>query len=308
MTVTAQSLFQTYFSPLYPIDCRDLERVRSLDVNPARNPSLVRNLDEAADVFVKLAAPTLGLAPEELRLDGSDASVHRLSAALSPITRDRLMTSGAAGTPDSSLFQIVVHGAAYVGACVVRRGGEWIVRRPLWESSVALKSRAGEATLSIFLWWLRSLEDDASTTLADRYRTYVEVPCADVEDLPVIACRDLPPLARPTYSALHRYLRAHLPELHDVGDAFPSAERWDEWRLGRLEFLLVGEGRMLVAYGASMHGLHALWFTRAGFEKSAFWPCDAFPAPLVRRTDDMLEIVLSKDGKTQRFQVLWWGP
>src|SRR5207248_410962 len=89
------------------------------------------------------------------------------------------------------LFNVVVHGAAYVGSCIVaKHGARWAVRRPLWESQVHLTSRMGEADLAVFHWWLKSLADDAftrGTTLADRYRAHVENPCARPEDLPVIA-------------------------------------------------------------------------------------------------------------------------
>jgi hypothetical protein len=48
--------------------------------------------------------------------------------------------------------------------------------------------------------------------------------------------------------------------------------------------------------------------TAAGFEKSAFWPADAFPEAMLRAKEDKLEVLLSKDGKPQAFELLWWGP
>ncbi len=154
-----EELFARYFLPLYPPDSRaDLARARATDANPGRNAALFAHLDEAADRFVANAPVLFGV---DLALDRSDASVHRLSAALTLERRDRWAAQGAAGTPDSALFNVVVHGAAYVGACVVaRHGGVWSVRRPLWESLVRLKSHAGEADLAIFHWWLKSLADD----------------------------------------------------------------------------------------------------------------------------------------------------
>ncbi len=156
---TAEAIFATYLLPLYPADARDLEKVRATDANPANNPSVLAHLDDAAEVFVRMHARVLG---KDLALDFSDASVHRLSAALTRDVRDALVKSGEAGTPESALFNVIVHGAAYVGACVVRaHGGAWLVRRPLWESRVRLSSHAGEAELAVLSWWLRALADDA---------------------------------------------------------------------------------------------------------------------------------------------------
>ncbi len=323
MSLSVDARFRGHFLPLYPLDAQqDLARARAEDVNPAKNPATFAQLDDAAAVFAKMAPATLGLTDDALRLDFSDASLHRLSAQLSTERTLRLASRGAQGTADNVLFNFVVHGAAYVGACVVRNhGGEWSVRRPLWESVVRLRSRAGEADLPIFHWWLKSLAspegDLPHTTLADRYRAYVEVPCATPESLPILAPPDraLPKLSKGIrYDVLYKYLKAHLPELRDVGEAFPSPERFAAYEFEQLSFSLVGGGRMLVIHGHSKQGLHAFWLTKEGFEKSAFWPCDAFPAPLLRvkpKTDseeEKLEIVLSQDGTARAFELLWWGP
>jgi hypothetical protein len=318
MSVTPETLFREWFLPLYPEDTKsDLGRARSMDANPAQNPTVLAHLDDAAAVFASNAAVALGLPGEQLDLDYSDASVHRLSKALTRAQRDRLMALGPAGTADNALFNLVVHGASYVGACIVRsHGGKWAVRRPLWESLVTLESHLGTGELPIFHWWLKSLADDAQTTLADRYRTHVEVPRAKPEDLPVLVADDrkLPRLKRPRYDALYKYLRAHLPELRDVGEDFPSPERFEELRFEHLSFTLVGGGRMVVLHGPNEHGLHAFWMGKAGFEKSAFWPCDKFPEPIFRRASgsdplsDKLEVILSQNGAVQSFELLWWGP
>jgi hypothetical protein len=304
--VTPESLFRDVFLPLYPEDAkRDLGLARSVDANPGKNPALYAQLYDAARVFVAMAPSALGRDPE---LDFSDASIHRLSAALD---RDKLLAVGAIGTSDNLLFNFVVHAAAYLGACIVmNHGGVWSVRRPLWESVVELRSRAGEATLPIFHWFLKALADDAPATLADRYRTHVEVPCARPEDLPIIAPPDraLPRLTQVRYDLFYKYLKAHLPELRDVGEAFPSPERFADLGFAYLTFTLVGGGRMLVVAGPTKHGLHAFWLTKEGFEKSAFWPADAFPAPLLRAKDDKIEVVLSRDQKPLVFELLWWGP
>ncbi|MDB4938100.1 MAG: hypothetical protein JWP87_5072 [Labilithrix sp.] len=313
MTVTAESLFRELFLPLYPEDTRsDLGRARSMDANPANNPTVLAHLDDAAAVFAANAPLTLGMSSEALNLDYSDASVHRLSAALTTAQRDRLMAMGAHGTADNALFNLVVHGASYVGACIVRsHGGRWAVRRPLWESLVYLESHLGQGELPVFHWWLKSLADGAEITLADRYRTHVEVPRSRPEDLPILVAEDrkLPRLKRPRYDAFYKYLRAHLTELRDVGEDFPSPERFEELRFEQLSFLRVGGGRMVLVWGHNDHGLHAFWLGKTGFEKSAFWPCDKFPEPIIRPSgDDKLEVIFSHDGQLRSFELLWWGP
>ena len=293
---TADSLFRDHFARLYPPG--DRERALSEDANPAKNPAIYAQLDEIAQVFAQNAPVALGL-----DLDFSDASVHRLSKALLE-RRDRLLENG-------ELANVVIHGAAYVGACVVKNhGGEWLVRRPLWESLVRLSSDAGIGDLTIFHWLLKSLADEAPATLADRYRANVEVPRGKPEDLPIIAPPDrrLPKLAKPRYSSFYQYLKAHIPEVRDVGEDFPSAERFEELGLTSLSFTLVGGGRMLVVAGPSKAGLHAFWLTAQGFVKSAFWPCDSFPEPILRAKDDKIEVVLSMDTAMQSFELLWWGP
>jgi hypothetical protein len=315
--VDAEQLFVRWFLPVYPPDARtgaDLARARSVDANPGRNPSILAHLDDAADRFVRGAPVLFGeAAASTLALDRTDASVHRLSAALSRERRDAWAAEGAAGTPESPLFNAVVHGAAYVGACIVAsHGGAWSVRRPLWESVVRLRSRAGEADLAVFHWWLKSLADDAQgTTLADRYRSHVEVPCATPEELPVLvagAPRALPRLKQPRYDLLYKYLRAHVPELRDLGRDFPSPERFEAFGFRWMDFHVLGGGRMLLLTGASPHGLHLFWLTAAGFEKSALYPCDAFPDPIVRVEDDRIVAMTSEAGVARTHELLWWGP
>lgn len=307
--VDAEDLFVRFFLPLYPADARaDLPAARATDANPAGNPSLLAHLDEAAARFEDNARALFGV---DLGLDRSDASVHRLSAALTRDRRDAWLAQGAAGTADSVVFNVAVHGAAYVGACIVaRHGGTWSVRRPLWESVVRLKSRAGEGDLAVFHWWLKSLADDAQgVTLADRYRTYVEVPRAEPEKLPVLAPpgRALPRLQKPRYDLLHKYLRAHVPELRDLGEHFPSPERFDDYALRWLDMHLVGGGRMVVMAAGSAHGLHLFWLSVAGFEQAAFIACDAFPDPVVRVEGERIVAMTSEAGVARVHEMLWWG-
>jgi hypothetical protein len=217
---------------------------------------------------------------------------------------------------EGELFNVVVHGAAYVGACIVKNhGGEWTARRPLWESLVKLRSRAGDGELAVFHWWLKSLADDAldggAGTLADRYRAHVEIACARPEDLPIIAPPDraLPRIAKTVrYDVLYKHLRAHLPELRDLGAEFPSAERFAEYGFKWMGFVLAGGGRMLVMHAQSEHGAHLFWVGAGGFEKSAFYPSDAFPEHRVKLEGDKLVVVVSVDGKVVAHEMLWWGP
>jgi hypothetical protein len=72
---------------------------------------------------------------------------------------------------------------------------------------------------------------------------------------------------------------------------------------------MVGGGRMAILHGHNEHGLHAIWLGKAGFEKSAFWPCDKFPEPILRRVgDEKVEVILSREGELRSFELLWWGP
>ncbi len=316
--VDAREIFDRYFLPLYPVDARaDLARARSTDANPGANPAILAHLDEAAGRFVANAPAVLG---GDFALDFTDASVHRLSAAMTRSRRDAWASSGAAGSPESTLFNLVVHGAAYVGACVVAsHGGVWRVRRPLWESLVGLASPAGQADLAVFHWWLKSLGDDvlapppggpAGASLADRYRTHVEVPRAAASDLPVLfpTDRPLPRLKKPTYDKMHKYIRAHLPELRDLGAHFPSPERFAGFAFRWMDFHRLGDGRLLLMAGASPAGLHLLWVGAAGFDKSAFYPCDSFPDPIVR-VEGMRVVFITSEASVQRVvEMLWWGP
>lgn len=312
---TAEQLFVESVLPLYPEDARkDLAAARSHDANPAKNPAVVAHLTEAAETFAQMAESALGAAPGSLALDFTDASIHRLSRALTRAVRDQLRASAPLGSAESLFFNVLVHGAAYVGECIVRaHGGTWSVRRPLWESVVTLTSRAGTGDLPVFHWLLKALDDgafeDGGVTLADRYRAHVEMPCAKPEELPVIAPpdRNLPRLSKVRYDVFYKYLKAHLPEMRDVGEHFPSPERFEELGLKWLDFMLLGGGRMLLLAGLGSAGLHLFWLTRAGFERGAFYPCDAFPDPIVKVNGDKLTVLFAEGGKEVRHELLYWG-
>lgn len=313
--LTAESLFERYLWPLYPEDVRDdLERARTADANPAGNTSVLSHLKDAARVFVAMAPGIFG--DHDPHLDGSDASVHRLSVVLTPTRRDEWASRGLPGTAENELFNVIVHGAAYVGSCIVgSHAGQWRVRRPLWESVVSLESHAGKSELAVLQWLVKSLADPRSehpnATLADRYRTHVEIPSLDLESLPKLVLdsdRRIPRLAKVRYASLHQHLRAHVPELRDLGNDFPSPERFEAMRLTSLDFVLVGEGRMLALFGPGEGGAHMFWLTANGFEKHAHFPADAFPAPVVTVLAEKLRVQVMLTGKLVTHELLWWGP
>jgi hypothetical protein len=309
----AEELFARYFVGLYPQGA-DFSKLRAEDANEAQNPAILAQIAGAASAFAKLAPEALG-APE-LELDFSDRSVHEIAPRLTRERRDA-WTSERDGE-GSLLVKMAVHGALYVGACIVKNhGGRWLVRRPSWESKVELVSPAGTAELAPFAWWLKALSDEeiGKGRLGDRYRTYVEVPTFDASKLAVLAAggRAIPRLAKVRYDTLHQHLRAHLPELRDLGADFPSPERFAELAFSSLDFLLVGDGRMLVMHGPTPEGLHLYWLDATGFVKAAYFPADAFPAPIVQRlpgegaTPERLRVVFSSDTKERVHEMLWWG-
>lgn len=308
--LTAARIFETWLWPLYPPDVRaNLTAARETDANPANNPSILAAFDEIADTFVELAPAAFGTA---LELDRSDASVHRLGAALTRELRDRWAAQkGPDGAP--LLAHVIVHGTIYVGACVVaQHQGVWRARRPLWESLVGLRSRAGEADLAILQWWLKALSDAeiGRGTLGDRYRMHVEVPCMRPEELPLLAPADrrLPRLVKVRYDTLYKHLRAHLPELRDVGEHFPSAERFAELDFRFLDFTWLGDGRMLLLHGPTPHGIHLFWLDTTGFLKSAFYPADTTLPYEVVLDGEKLVVTATVLGKSVRHELLWWGP
>ncbi|HMJ53866.1 MAG TPA: hypothetical protein VK540_17395 [Polyangiaceae bacterium] len=309
--LTPTRLFERYFWSLYPEDVRaDLTRARATDANPAGNPHILRSLDEIADTFVVLAPSAF--AGADLRLDGSDASVHRLAAALDRKKRDRWASErGPDGAP--LLTHVVVHGAVYVGRCAVtNHGGIWQVRRPLWESLVRLQSAAGQGNLAVFQWWLKSLSDGEIDrgTLSDRYRAHVEEPRLRPETLPPIldAERRIPRLAKVRYDTLYKHLRAHLPELADLGEHFPTAERFAELGFRHLDFLWLGGTRMLLVHGPGATGVHFFWLGKAGFAKGAYYPADAGSAYELAVEGETLCVTISLQGARAEHVMLWWGP
>jgi hypothetical protein len=340
MQLTVAALFNTHFAPLYDQGTGPALRPQLTDMlaPPASWSALLPRLSDLAAAFAN-AAPVALHAPT-LQLDFSDASVHHLAAALTRVRRDALLAQGATSVRKresgheqevqivpSALAQFVLHGAVYVGECIVRTHGEaphrasWKPTNPLWESRVTLNSAWGTAELSPFDWLLKSLTDEEidEPRLADRYRTHVEVPCTRTSALPVFLRakdslpRPLPRLNSPSYDMLVKYLRAHLPELRDLGADFPTAERWAELHLQHLEFHVLGEGRMVLlvgpkALGQGDPGLHAFWLGAAGFEKALFIPTDLAPSAAVTLSDALIQFKFHRGGTARNYEVPWWGP
>ncbi|MFO0678181.1 MAG: hypothetical protein U0169_16720 [Polyangiaceae bacterium] len=310
---TAQELFARFFWPLYPeLVQTDLARARSTDANPGKNPSFAAHMQEASAVFVARAAEIFG---DDLGLDHSDASVHRLSHALTRARRDAWAADGEAGTARSTLFNVVVHGSAYVSETIVRvHGAEWAFRSPLWESFVELESPLGRAQLAVFQWWLKALSDESLDgdvgTLADRYRAHVEVPRSNIPARSPFLDpgRALPRLSKIRYDVLYKYIKANLPELKDLGKDFPSPERFDELRFRWLQFRVVGDGRMLLVYGPGANGTHLFWLGESGFEKSAFFESDTKTDPELTFGTNTITVGVTRDGTPAVHELLWWGP
>ncbi len=305
--VTAERLFRELFLQLYPPGA-DLTTLRETDANPSKNPAILKALDETAELFAALAPEALASPTLEMAVD--DASIHRLSPLLTRAARDRLLIETGKGPP--LLVHFVVHAAVFLGACIVEaHGGEWQVRSPLWESRVRLTSRAGVADIAPFMWWLKALSDEeiGRGTLADRYRTFVEVPTFDAESLEVIAPPDrrLPKLVKVRYDMLYKHLKAHLPELKSVGDHFPSPERFEELGFASLDFMLLGGGRMLLVHGPTKTGVHLLFLTKEGFSKSTYVEAKAPFEHVVEAIGDKLRVTVRGAGEPQIHETLWWG-
>lgn len=303
--MTAERLFQKIFQGLYPPNA-DLAKIRSTDANPSNNPQILAGLDETAALFARLAPEALD-APD-LVLDRSDASIHRLAPLLTLERRAKLLERRSENDAAPPLLaHFVIHGAVYVGACIVKNhGGKWLVRSPLWETMVELSSRAGVAHIAPFAWWLRALSDAeiGRSTLVERYRTHVETPTFDPETLPVIAPADrrLPRLEKVRYDVLYKYLKAHLPEMKDLGADFPSPARFEEMAFRWLEPRLLGGGRVLLLFGPTRAGATALFLGKDGFLKQHYYESKA-PSPRVEVEGERVRFVLGDDVH----ETFFWG-
>jgi hypothetical protein len=307
--LTAELLFERYFWPVYPDDARtDLARARTLDANPAANRHILRSLDEIAETFVAMASSVFET--KDLGLDGSDASVHRLSALMDRPRRDR-WTKERAPDGTSLLTHVVVHGAIYVGACVIsNHGATWQVRRPLWESLVRLRSAMVEADLAVFHWCFKSnaaSEIESHTPEAATASTSSNRPCAP-SFRPIAAEPRVPRLSSVRYDAFYKHVRAHFPEMRDLGDHFPSAERLSELSFRHLDFTWLGGTRMLLLHGPADRGVHLFWLDRSGFAKAAYYPADPGSEYRIDLEGDTLCVAVTVNGRPADHVMLWWGP
>lgn len=297
---TAESLFAQYFWPLYPPDVRaDYERFRDLDANPAKNPALPAALSEAAELLAQNAPALLGTA-----LTFDDAGVAALAAALTRARRDAWIASDTAGEP-GTLFNTVVHAAAFVGEVAVRaHGAAWELRRPLWESRV--KRRHG-GLIAPFAWLLKSLADDAvdEGTLAWRWGVHVVIADRDPSAWPVLTeAKRLPSLKTPTYDLLVKYLHQHLPTLRDVGEGFPSAAEFTAKRYTTLGFEPLHGGRVLALHGQvpavddGPSTVEVMWLGAHGYDHADVLPCDRDVPHFARALNgDTLEVSVGWKGR-----------
>lgn len=335
--LTAERLFRERFLPLYPLQARTsagLAALRAADANPSNNPAIFRALEETADLFANLAPHALGVTT--LCLDRTDASIHRLSRELTTKARDKLFSARrdtASTNEPPLLIHFVAHAAIYIGACAVaNHGGQWLVRSPLWETRVALASKAGKAEIAPFSWLLRCLSDEGdTTTLADRYRTHVEVPFADVDSWPVLVDphKRVPRLSgNPVrYDAVVRHWKAHLSGIQELGEDFPTPERFTELGFRWLEFLVVGAGRAVIVHGpARERGIHLFWLGQSGFMKAAYFDVDAPAASAeggaaeshrvtIEQAEDpggasqqVVLVSIAKGNEKIEHRMMWWGP
>jgi hypothetical protein len=312
LDLPVSKFFHRVLAPLYPKDLRD--RPASNRVMPVHSElsQIHSQVDSIAETFKRLAPSLLELPAESL--DDSDASIHRIGLALTRERRDALIATAADGGEQPSLLaMLIVHGSVYTCRCIVRNyGGLWLFRQPLWESAVSLRSVLGQGELNPFSWWVKSLSDEEVDRLAfaDRYRSYVEVPCFNVDAVPVLlqSERAVPKIMAPGYEQLFHHLKAYVPEIRQPGPDFPSAERFADMDFAWLDFLWVGVGRQLLIWGpAKRKGTHLFWMDKNGFVKSAFYQSDDFPETVVRLKDDWIQIIVSMQTELKVHEMPWWG-
>ncbi|MCU0690219.1 MAG: hypothetical protein MUF54_02335 [Polyangiaceae bacterium] len=308
----AAALFERAFRPLYPPALQpQLDKLRTSPGAPCDDPAVLGRIDQIADAFREIAPDVLGLPADAL--DDTDASIHCLGAVLTKERRDELLARTSDDEPVPMLATVVIHGTLYVARCIVRNHrGRWRIRTPLWESTIALSSAMGDAELAIFQWWLKSLSDPEveRLPLGARYRQYVEIPCFDAQSLPVVAPADrtIPRIACPTFAQLFRHLKAHVPEIREPGPHFPSADRFAQLKLEWVDFLWLGDGRMLLMHGPGrLGGAHLFWMDRQGFVKAAYYPADAAPTHLIRLENGRLRVIVSVERSTRVHEMPWWG-
>ena len=111
-------------------------------------------------------------------------------------------------------------------------------------------------------------------------------------------------------------MKAHLPELRDLGADFPTPERFAEYAFKSLDLTLCEGGRVLLMFGPGKGGLHVFWLTARGFERAMFVPCSHDPLPRVELGQaetkqgvvvDTLTFDVVHEDKRVSQQLLVWG-
>jgi hypothetical protein len=120
--------------------------------------------------------------------------------------------------------------------------------------------------------------------------------------------RRIPRLVKVRYDTLYKHLRAHLPELGDLGEHFPTAERFAEFGFRHLDFLWLGGARMLLLHGPGTNGVHLFWLDRSGFAKGAFYPADSESTYEISVEGESLRVTVNSRGAPAEHVMLWWGP
>ncbi len=276
--LTAERLFDRWFAPLYPRGA-DSRRAAQRRRQPREEPFDHRAARRGGRGLraPRRRAPGRALARARLqRRLGASARPAADARAARRVARARAAGRAAGDRPAGDSRRALrgrVHRQEPRGRVEGATPALGVARRAHLER--------GDGDLAVFHWWLKALSDDeiGKDRLVDRYRTNVEVPTFDASKLAPIAPADrrLPRLTKVRYDLLYKHLRAHLPELRDVGEDFPSPERFEDYGFQWLDFKLVGEGRMLLFYGAAESGLHLIWMDAEGFAKSAYYPPTSSP-------------------------------
>ena len=249
-----------HFLPLYPPDARgDLAQARATDANPARNPAIFAHLGRGR------RRPSRGPGAESPRHRGADrARLHGRECSSRERSASRRETARSGGRPlgrwgrareralqrgrsRGRLRRRVRQSAQSTRA----RGARGAPR--LWRALVShrLASPARPSSRSS-TGGLKTLADEDVERVGSRW-PIVTAPMwrtrrRALKTLPIIATLTgasasvaFPRLAKPRYDTLHKWLKAHLPELRDLGEHFPSPERFDEIAVSRsLAFLRSG--------------------------------------------------------------------
>jgi hypothetical protein len=101
---------------------------------------------------------------------------------------------------------------------------------------------------------------------------------------------------------------SYLPEVRDLGEHVPSAERLAELGFHHLDFTWLGGTRMLLLHGPTDRGVHLFWLDATGFAKAIYYPADRGTPYTVELAGDTLDVSLTVQGRPTDHVMLWWGP